>query len=138
MGDITEKQQKALLELGWTFHQIWINLKLEIISDKRQVIKMKYLQYKDLARKLGINLPAPPTEETTTDAEIETFILKQSKYVGECLTEKANLYNEILYNAGYEINNLSILLLFKSHPKVKADEVDVTQSVRNLQVMQNS
>ena len=129
MEGITEEEQKAAFQLGQTLVLYKILSNGNRTPKPRRDIRLLYNKFIGIANKLGINLQDPPPEDTTTDAEMETFITEQNNQVDECLARRGNIPIVTLYNAGYQSSFLSAFLAFKCEDNPE-EKVQVNERVR--------
>ena len=113
MEEITKEEQKAAFELGNTTVAIKMLSGTNKTPKPRREIRLLFNKYIGIADRLGIHLQDPPPEETTTDTEMETFIVKQSNQVDECLARKGNMHINTLYHASYQMAFFFAFLTFK-------------------------
>ena len=113
MEEITEEEQNAAFQLGYTIVSIKMLLRGNKTPKPRQGIRLLCNKYIGIASKLGIQLQDPPPEETTTDVDMETFITKQSNQIDECLARRGNMHIITLYNASHQMTYLLAFLTFK-------------------------
>ena len=129
MEDITEEEKNAAFQLGETIVSIKMLSRANKTPKPRREIRLLYNKYIGIASKLGFHLQDPPPEETTTDAEMEIFITKQSNQVDECFARRGNMCIITLYNAGYQFSFLSVFLTFKCKDNPE-ERIQVNESIR--------
>ena len=114
MEKITDEEQKEAFQMGYTTGSLEVFL-ISIDQKPKFVhhLRMTYHKFLGTASRLGIHLQDPPPEETTTNAEMKTFINKQLNHVEECLVRRGNVHIHTLHAAGNKTSNLINILMLK-------------------------
>ena len=104
MDKRTDEELEIIFDLGSS--KVHLTRYKSINPLERDSFKEKYISFKILASKLGIDLPNQPSEETTSEDGIDQFCRNQVTRVENHLKKHKDVHTEKIFLIGYDVEEI--------------------------------